>query len=35
MTRSERLGDLDLTETIYEKRDRIAYVTLNREHAGN
>ncbi len=35
MTRIERLGDLDLVETIYEKRDRIAYVTLNREHAGN
>jgi E-phenylitaconyl-CoA hydratase len=35
VTRIERLGDLDLIETIYEKRDRIAYVTLNREHAGN
>ncbi|HXF56222.1 MAG TPA: enoyl-CoA hydratase/isomerase family protein [Actinomycetota bacterium] len=33
--RVERLGDLELVETIYEKRDRIAYVTLNREHAGN
>ena len=26
---------MELTETIYEKRDRIAYITLNREHAAN
>jgi enoyl-CoA hydratase/carnithine racemase len=31
----ERLGDLELTETRYEKKDRIAYVTLDREHAAN
>jgi E-phenylitaconyl-CoA hydratase len=33
--RIETLGDRPLIETIYEKRNRIAYVTLNREHAGN
>jgi E-phenylitaconyl-CoA hydratase len=31
----EKLGDLALTETRYEKKDRIAYVTLDREHAAN
>jgi E-phenylitaconyl-CoA hydratase len=31
----EKLGDLELTETRYEKKDRIAYVTLDREHAAN
>ena len=31
----ESIGDLSLVETIYEKRDRIAYITLNRERAGN
>lgn len=31
----ENLGDLELTETRYEKRDRIAFVTLDRENAGN
>ena len=35
MTAIENLGGLDLIETIYEKRDRVAYVTLNREQAGN
>ena len=29
------LGDVSLVETIYEKRDRIAFITLNREHAAN
>jgi E-phenylitaconyl-CoA hydratase len=29
------LRDIELTETRYEKRDRIAYITLDREHAGN
>jgi E-phenylitaconyl-CoA hydratase len=29
------IGDVSLVETIYEKRDRVARVTLNREHAGN
>jgi E-phenylitaconyl-CoA hydratase len=33
--RIENLGDRPLIETIYEKRNRIAYVTLDREHAGN
>jgi E-phenylitaconyl-CoA hydratase len=33
--RIESLGDRPLIETIYEKRNRIAYVTLDREHAGN
>ena len=32
---SKPRGTLTLTETIYEKRDRIAYITLNREHAAN
>ena len=31
----ENLGGLSLTETIYEKKDRIATITLNRAHAGN
>ena len=29
------IGDVSLVETIYEKRDRIAFITLNREHAAN
>jgi E-phenylitaconyl-CoA hydratase len=29
------VGGVSLVETTYEKRDRIAYITLNREHAGN
>ena len=33
--RIESIGELDLVETVYEKRDRIAFVTLNRQHAGN
>jgi E-phenylitaconyl-CoA hydratase len=33
--RIENLGDRPLIETIYEKRNRIAFVTLDREHAGN
>jgi E-phenylitaconyl-CoA hydratase len=33
--RIENLGDRPLIETIYEKRNRIAYITLDREHAGN
>jgi E-phenylitaconyl-CoA hydratase len=33
--RVERLDDVELTETRYEKKDRIAYVTLDREAAGN
>ena len=33
--RIESIGELDLVETVYEKQDRIAFVTLNREHAGN
>lgn len=35
MTSIEKLGDLDLIEMKYEKRNRIAYVTLDREYAGN
>jgi enoyl-CoA hydratase/carnithine racemase len=31
----ERLDDIALSETRYEKKDRIAYVTLDREAAGN
>ena len=31
----DKLGDLELTETRYEKEDRIAYVTLDREAAAN
>jgi len=31
----EQLGDVRLVETRYEKRDRLAYVTLDREQAGN
>jgi enoyl-CoA hydratase/carnithine racemase len=31
----ESVGGISLVETKYEKRDRIAYITLNREHAGN
>lgn len=31
----DKLGDLELTETRYEKRDRIAFVTLDREAAAN
>ena len=30
----ENIGDVSLIETIYEKRDRIAYITLNREKCG-
>jgi E-phenylitaconyl-CoA hydratase len=33
--RIETVGGVTLVETVYEKRDRIAYVTLDREHAGN
>jgi E-phenylitaconyl-CoA hydratase len=31
----ESIGGLSIVETLYEKRDRIAYITLNRERAGN
>jgi E-phenylitaconyl-CoA hydratase len=31
----ESVQEVPLVETKYEKRDRIAYITLNREHAGN
>jgi E-phenylitaconyl-CoA hydratase len=33
--RIEKLGSIELVETIYEKQDRIATITLNREQAGN
>jgi E-phenylitaconyl-CoA hydratase len=33
--RIEKIGDLELVEIIYEKRDRIAHVTIDRQHAGN
>lgn len=31
----ESVNGVTLTETVYEKKDRIAYVTLNRERAAN
>jgi E-phenylitaconyl-CoA hydratase len=33
--RIESIGDLSLVETVYEKKDKIAYITLDRERAGN
>lgn len=33
--RVEQLGEIRLVETRYEKKGRVAYVTLDREHAGN
>lgn len=35
MTIVTEVGGVELTETIYEKRDRIAFVTLDREQAAN
>lgn len=31
----ENIGNVSLIETIYEKRDKVAYITLNRESAAN